>query len=306
MSTFHLRDITCTCGHRFGALLADSVNEARMPDVRQEILDGTFHRVTCPGCDRRMTIEKSFLYVNFQRNSITKVMPRQDRHLWKQASADLNRSTEAIPEALSPAGNRKLRVVFGLAELREKLVAEDAGLDDRLVELLKVFVIADHPFLVQKPRLRLALHSATPAEAEFRASFEHDPGQFSIKVPESVLNDLLGRRKTLQEWANRSHGADSFFNLKDDWWVNLWRFSPQPSALEKLHSYADEIASGKDINTSSEDFQWMLTYVPRGNHLPTFAKRDLGILFDYASRKKLPELEAALFQIRFGVALSDD
>jgi hypothetical protein len=35
------------------------------------------------------------------------------------------------------------RLMFGLASLREKLVASDAGLDDRVVELLKIQIIRD-------------------------------------------------------------------------------------------------------------------------------------------------------------------
>jgi hypothetical protein len=43
------------------------------------------------------------------------------------------------------SGERSLRVVFGLDELQEKLAAQDAGLDDRALELLKVLLVYEQP-----------------------------------------------------------------------------------------------------------------------------------------------------------------
>lgn len=123
---------------------ADGLNAGRSPALRQAIIDRTFHRATCPVCGRTAMIEKPFCYVDFARNTFISVVPTGARHLWKQASAALSEVMVHVPEALSSAKNRQLRVVAGLGELREKLVAQDAGLDDRIAELLKVFAIADH------------------------------------------------------------------------------------------------------------------------------------------------------------------
>jgi hypothetical protein len=128
--------------------MADSINAGRMPKAREQILAGEFHRFTCANCGRRMTVEKEFSYADFTRNTFIKVKPRQDRHLWRESSVALQRETRRLPGDLSQPQSRSVRVVFGLGELREKLIAEDAGVDDRLIELLKIFLLYEHPVLL--------------------------------------------------------------------------------------------------------------------------------------------------------------
>lgn len=298
--------VKCSCNSSFVALMADSVNAGRSPEVRQQILAGRFHRFTCPGCGREMTIEKEFSYTDFSRNTFIRVLPRQDRHLWGEISQSLGRQTRRLPRDLSRLDGRILRVAFGIGELREKLVAQDAGIDDRLVELLKVLLVHEHPILLKRSRLRLQLNEINDERFDFAASYDHENQTFRVGFPRWLADQVLENHVELERWVTERHGQASLFGLGNDRWVNMWRWSPQPSALENLRRYAEEVRQGGAIDTDSQDFRLMLDHLPRGTHLPSWAKRDLHDLSQYARGNQLPQIEDALFEIRFGIGLEDD
>ena len=115
-----------------------------MPAVRQSILDGTFHRFACPACARVLQVEKLLAYTDFPRRHWLTVVPERDlalRSRWVRfadVTFQMTMTERAAPIVQSWAPEFTRRVVFGLASLREKLVLFDEGLDDRLIELLKL------------------------------------------------------------------------------------------------------------------------------------------------------------------------
>ncbi|HYQ42443.1 MAG TPA: CpXC domain-containing protein [Polyangiaceae bacterium] len=303
MAVFRQHTVSCACGEVFKVALADSINVKRSPSARDAILRGELHRSRCPRCKQLMAIEKPFYYTDLSRNDLFKVLPRGERHTWTRASRQLDAAASLVPEGLS-RGSRRLRVVFGLDELREKLVAEDAGFDDRVVELLKVLVVYEHPVLIRRPRLRLTLESIGKRQLQFQALYEHDPKGFRIMFPRLLADGLARDQAKLEAWTKSAHRAP-LFELPDHW-VNIWRWSPQPSALERLRGFSQDIESGRSVDTTSDAFTQMLRGLPHGSHLPSWAKQDLRKLELFAKSRELPQLEAALFRIRFDIELEND
>ena len=306
MAVFHPTTVKCPCGNMLTAQLAESLNVKRSPADREKILRGELHRVSCPSCGRQMTVEKPFYYTDLDRNAFFKVLPRGERHLWKIASKNLKTAANFFPNQISQPDGRTLRVIFGMDELREKLVAQDAGMDDRIVELLKVFLTYEHPVLLRRARLRLVFDRVTNEAFEFTASYEHHTQRFRLAIPITIVNEIAAKPDELKNWVKKAHPNSSIFELNDDHWVNMWRWSPQPSALESLKAYADQLRAGQPIDTSTNSFQQMLDHLPRGNHLPAWAKQDLRLLFEFARQNNLQALEDDLFEIRFEIELEDD
>ena len=304
MSVFSDHVTQCSCGAMVTAQLANSINVRRSPAVRDAILNGELHRARCTNCAREFTVEKPFIYMDFDKNAVFEVLPRGARYRWREASEDLDAAASVVPATLSEPKSQTLRVVFGMDELREKLVAQDNDIDDRKLELIKVLVINEHPFLLQSPRLRLTLHSVTETQVTFHVAYEHSSEKFEIDLPRSVADLGSARSLDFEAWTKRAHRDNLFAN--DEKWVNIWRWSPQPSALNDLKDYASRIRDGKSIKTSTNKFKRMLARLPRGNHLPTWAKKDLAVLFDYAKAKNKNKLQDTLFEIRFGFGLEDD
>jgi hypothetical protein len=304
MAVFHPHTVKCVCGETLTVQLADSINVKRAPDLRDRILEGKLHRATCGECGRQMTVEKPFYYTDLERNALFKVSPRGERHMWKEASGELDTASGFIPRAVSDAEGRSLRVVFGMDELREKLVAQDASIDDRVLELLKVLLAYEHPVILRKPRLRLALDRVTETDLEFTAAYEHDQQQFRLRMPRRLADEAAADPDKLREWTDAAHST-SVFDLPDHW-VNIWRWSPQPTALDRLKQYAADAKAGNEIDTDSAAFRQTLAGVPRGSHLPSWAKQSLRAVFEYAKAHDLQKLEDQLFELRFGFELEDD
>ena len=139
---------------------------------------------------------------------------------------------------------------------------------------------------------------------EFNALYEHHQQRFRLSIPREKVDDVVGKTDELKSWVKTAHPTGSIFEQSDHW-VNMWRWSPQPSALDRLKAYAAQIRAGANINTKNAAFKQMLAGLPRGNHLSPWAKQDLRTLFEYAKAKKLP-LQDQLFEIRFGIELEDD
>lgn len=305
MSVFHLHEVKCACGNSLFVQLADSINVKRSPAFRDKILHGELHRFTCPQCGRQMVTEKLLNYVDFTHQSFFKVLPRGDRHKWKTESQSLDNIDYLVPETLIESQKRELRVLFGMDELREKLVIQDAGMDDRVVELLKVLLVYEHPILVQKARLRLVLDEVTDEALEFTAVYENDPQKFRLKFPRWIVDDLIENTVQLRKWVKYAHPKDNFFELEDHW-VSMQRLSTHNAALARLEDYAERVRRGGTISIDSPEYRQMREYLPRGNNLPAWAKKDLRTLFEFAKDSINQELQDDLFEIRFGIDLKDE
>lgn len=145
MSTFAPGMVTCpACQCTFEAQLATSINVTRSPEHGVAIRDGSFHRWKCPSCAERFEAIVSFVYLDFERKIMIGVHPEADLAEWRRRERETEEAFET--EVASGAGSLlrglsdgfRVRTVFGLAGLREKLVAFDADLDDLVVELVKL------------------------------------------------------------------------------------------------------------------------------------------------------------------------
>ena len=152
MSTWFDEQVTCpACSAIQTARLAHGVHASRAPEVREQLFDRTFHRIECTDCSRAFTGQRALVYTDIDRKHWLQVALASERPRWPE----LEPATEQIFDRAftgSPLADRegyKLRLVFGLEELREKLVIWRAALDDAVVECLKAHVIAHEPRLLR-------------------------------------------------------------------------------------------------------------------------------------------------------------
>lgn len=145
MSLFTVSSITCkACGHLFTLDVVGSVNADRRPDLRQAILDETFQEYACPSCGDTSRMEPSFTYVDAGRGQWISSLPGRDVGRYREHeahAADLySRSYgPASPPAAQALGATMVpRVTFGWPAMREKLFLNELGLDDAVVEMVKL------------------------------------------------------------------------------------------------------------------------------------------------------------------------
>jgi hypothetical protein len=138
--TFHCS----ACLHPISTGVYDSINAARRPDLREAILADTLHALDCGGCGKPMRVPPSLVYLDIPGELVVVAFPAEDRAEWAAAVADGQRTLDAAfghgPGAEILAQST-VRVVFGWAALREKIVIQDAGLDDVDVEITKMAIL---------------------------------------------------------------------------------------------------------------------------------------------------------------------
>jgi CpXC protein len=149
MSRFEPAELTCVCGERLQIVAADSLHVTNVPAIREAIKRGEFHVFPCSACGANVRLEKLLAYTDFERWHWFAVFPDQTRSAWTGAvdfaersfSATVEQRAAPVVQSWAPRFRASMRAIFGLDSLREKLLAFDAGIDDRILELLKLQLI---------------------------------------------------------------------------------------------------------------------------------------------------------------------
>jgi hypothetical protein len=162
------------CGTVVPTNLSASVNADRRPDLRQAILDGTFQAMTCGTCGVAVRLPAHLTYIDIGRRQWILVEDASRLPQWRESEAEAQALyDESFGPAAPPiqqmlAEGMKPRLVFGWAALREKLLAQTAGLDDVVLELLKISVLRNVPGSPLGDTTELRLISATDTELSLR------------------------------------------------------------------------------------------------------------------------------------------
>lgn len=154
MSTWFDEDVTCPrCGAQFRARLAHGVHVTRAPEIRDQLFARTFHAVTCKGCSHTFVAERPLVYTDIDRRHWIQVEREVERARWPEyepaVDATFERAFTGSPLARELSERMKVRLVFGLEELREKLVIWRANLSDAAMECLKIELIRREPARVR-------------------------------------------------------------------------------------------------------------------------------------------------------------
>lgn len=229
-------DLSCSaCGHAFPVELVSVVQMTRMPEARQQILDGTFQAFSCPSCGQATAIESSLVYTDLARGQYVAVesaagLSWQAAEMRHQAVFD-----ECFVNAPSIArelgrGVRK-RVVFGFRALREKLVLWDAELDDYVIEAVKGDLARELGLAPSEPLLRLArvLPGGHLLFARFPASQpagpESQPGAgdepMRMVLPPAQGYETAPREHYQRRRDRRGQIAADYPWLHQDWLVDI-------------------------------------------------------------------------------------
>jgi hypothetical protein len=122
-----------------------SLNVSRSPESRDALLSGELHATRCPACEQRVVFESQFDYLDFGRRQLLMIFPPDDEPRWAElepmpaALYQRALTDEVLPPLVRQIGaGFRVRAVFGMAALREKVVLWDAGLDDAVVEAWKL------------------------------------------------------------------------------------------------------------------------------------------------------------------------
>jgi hypothetical protein len=193
-------------------LMVESANIQRFPEFRKQVIDGSFMRFTCTVCNGAFVIETDLLYTDVDQGLFVGVFPRDRRADVAECEALVERTYDQVfvqePPAFARAlfANLQCRVVFGYEELREKVVCFAAGLDDHIIEAVKVALIDATPEL----GARLSLQQADDNDLWFaRVGVSAPPFAVHRQVYDAMYNDRQQIQAMLQPlWRGPHVSAD--------------------------------------------------------------------------------------------------
>lgn len=140
MSKISEETIKCPkCGKESKFVMWSSINTVLNPEMKKKVLTGEIFKFKCNKCGCEARINYSSLYHQMEdRIMIYYVQDEEDYE-----SACNMFSGEDMPEIFEDLMAEKYlyRIVTSPEELREKIIIFDNGLDDRVIEIAKIFYI---------------------------------------------------------------------------------------------------------------------------------------------------------------------
>jgi hypothetical protein len=189
MSILETYAIGCACGATLEVRCCVSLDAARDPQLRDQLLARTLHLFPCGACGRSVVVEATIAYLDLARRQFYRVAPDHERGderrhadelvaAWRLAFGELAPVSVA---AVFATDRFHVRLCFGLEELREKVVARDAGLDDLALEVYKAELLARNPAWASSAIRTLRLDHVEP---DGRLAFWFERAADPMIVPE--------------------------------------------------------------------------------------------------------------------------
>jgi CpXC protein len=145
MSLFHPTNLVCpACKALVTMEAVGSVNADRRPDYRDDILADRFQDTTCPQCGESFRLQPNFSYLDAGRGQWIAGLPAGRLRDWVATEDEVAELFETsygarAPKAAQAVGEGlEVRLTFGWPAIREKIYAREAGLDDTVLEMLKL------------------------------------------------------------------------------------------------------------------------------------------------------------------------
>lgn len=178
---------------------------SQRPEIKDDILSGSYFEWSCPGCGKRFFIDDVFLYCDSANKFMVYLVPGFDEET-------LPVPTD-VKNAYDTAASR-LRVTASFIDFTEKIRILDAGLDDRVIEAIKAIYASVHSSTCGQ-RVHNILFEGIGETDELNFDVFLENSDFSMGVPKPIYE------KTLHDFAFLTTvQPDEAFTLIDQNWLN--------------------------------------------------------------------------------------
>ena len=142
MSEKRIEKIRCPkCGGEHEFTIWNRINTELDPDLREKVISGELFRTVCPSCGQTIDVIYPCLYHQMGDKFMIYYAPGQEA--MRQAVEAFREGTEEIGIKRGSGPDEEgytYRVVGSLYDLQEKIAIFEAGLDDRAIEICKVYI----------------------------------------------------------------------------------------------------------------------------------------------------------------------
>jgi hypothetical protein len=120
------KTLTCYCEHTFEVEIPEYIDLEATPEIEEHILNGSFMTFTCTHCGKILKPEFPVHIVDAQRGIDIFMIPEAERQRYLSGKHEHPQTG---------------RIVIGYRELVEKFVLMKHELDDRVIEIIKMYLL---------------------------------------------------------------------------------------------------------------------------------------------------------------------
>ena len=186
------RMITCPkCGKEHEFVIWDSINTMLDPEMKEAVRNLSAFQFECPDCGNTASVDYGFLYHQMEdKIMVYYVQSDEDEHeMYKMFNA-----TDDYDGMVADMRNNNylIRIVRSRSQLLEKIAIFDNGLDDRVIEILKLVFLAHYQEQTDGND-PVELFWGVADDGNYRIEFIKD-GKLhaTVDVPEELYTNTLG------------------------------------------------------------------------------------------------------------------
>lgn len=124
------------CAHKHKITMYKSINVSTDPELKEKVASGELFLWECPECGTINLVAYDCLYHDPDQKFMVWMLPEGEPE---------GREKEAIFNQARAMGDYKLRIVSNAGELMEKVIIFEAGLSDRVMEIVKYVAAKEMP-----------------------------------------------------------------------------------------------------------------------------------------------------------------
>jgi ribosomal protein S27E len=184
--------ITCPeCKHKQAIVVWQSINATLNPELKEQLLDRSLFTFRCAKCGHVASVEQELMYHDMDQ----KLMILRG----KKEPAD------TLAEAFGPVAETvqaeyTYRLVNSINDLIEKILIWDAGLDDRVVEVVKILLM-DHIEKSEQGENAELFFGEVYIEDQTEDQAEQEPLKQPSKESEKMVEFVLVNASGSTAWA---------------------------------------------------------------------------------------------------------
>lgn len=194
-----------SCGRRCEYTIWESIDADKEPEAKEALIAGDLFVHECPDCGNRINIVYSVLYQDSSNNVMVNLV---------SDCSDINAEIEkfkAIKDYVlvtGPMGEPQVRFVNNPNDLREKATIFDAGLDDRVIELMKLEYLSKPEEDDHKKAIRT--YFVRDKDGRYKFEFVYVEGNVYIDFDKTLYDRIFDELKKTPDVLNEEvYSVDS-------------------------------------------------------------------------------------------------
>ena len=138
----HIAVITCQkCHHKAEFELHDVIDSKDNAYEKNRILNGTLFEHKCHNCNTNIDLLYETVYCDVDRNTMIYLVHEGNFDATNSMLHTIAAIERKYPDAYASTPKPKKRIVTCHHKLREKVLILEEGLDDRIIEIIKIICV---------------------------------------------------------------------------------------------------------------------------------------------------------------------